>query len=182
VKLDTGAISAMPMNDTKPIESGGIKACCGRPASIYPSAPAIVIGTPSPAEVATALSRAGLAEWVATLPDGVDTMVGDGHRGISGGERARLEWARALLADQPVLVLDEPTAHLDTATARRLTDDILEIRDRSIVWITHGTVGLDRMDQIVALDEQREDAGTASTLTRPSTAAAGGVSEALAVG
>jgi ATP-binding cassette subfamily C protein CydCD len=138
--------------------------------------------TASPAEVATALARAGLAEWVATLPDGVDTMVGDGHRGISGGERARLEWARALLADQPVLVLDEPTAHLDTATARRLTDDILEIRDRSIVWITHGTVGLDRMDQIVALGEQREDAGTASTLTRSSTAAAGGVSEALAVG
>ncbi len=72
---------------------------------------------------------------------------------MSGGERARIGVARALLADAPVLVLDEPTAHLDTATAREVADVLLDARpDRSVVWITHGTVGLDRVDRVVALD------------------------------
>ena len=59
------------------------------------------------------------------LPDGLHTLVGEGHREVSGGERARLGIARALLADPPVLVLDEPTAHLDTPTARAVAEDML---------------------------------------------------------
>jgi len=110
----------------------------------------------SPREVAGALVRAGLADWIAELPDGIDTLVGDGHRGVSGGERARLGIARALLADQPVLVLDEATAHLDTGTARHLADDLLSgPRERSIVWITHTQMGLDRMDDVLDLAVER---------------------------
>ncbi len=104
------------------------------------------------AEVEHAVRSAALGAWLDGLPHGLHTMLGDGHAHVSGGERARIGLARALLADQPVLVLDEPTAHLDTATARTVTDDLLAAgADRTIVWITHGTVGLDRMDEVLDL-------------------------------
>ena len=104
-------------------------------------------------DLVAALRSAQLGPWLDGLPDGLDTMVGDGHAQVSGGERARIGLARAVLADPPVLVLDEPTAHLDTATARAVTDDLLAAGDgRTVVWITHGNVGLDRMDQVLDLD------------------------------
>ncbi|GAA5116348.1 thiol reductant ABC exporter subunit CydD [Alloalcanivorax gelatiniphagus] len=106
-------------------------------------------------EVRAALDRACLGPWVDALPAGVHTHVGAGRREVSGGERARLALARALLADPPVLVLDEPTAHLDGPTARAVAEEMLGSADRvgrSIVWITHGTVGLDAMDRVVRLD------------------------------
>ena len=105
-------------------------------------------------EVRTALDRACLGAWVDDLPDGIHTHVGAGRRDVSGGERARLALARALLADPPVLVLDEPTAHLDTGTARAVAHEMLGAASRagrSVVWITHGTVGLDEMDRVVRL-------------------------------
>jgi ATP-binding cassette, subfamily C, bacterial CydCD len=102
-------------------------------------------------DVANALARANLGPWLASLPHGLQTMVGDGHAHVSGGERARLAIARSLLADQPVLVLDEPTAHLDAETARAVTEEVLGQQGRSIVWITHGTVGLESMDRVVRL-------------------------------
>ena len=105
-------------------------------------------------DVRTALGRAGLEVWVDDLPDGIHTHVGAGRREVSGGERARLALARALLSDAPVLILDEPTAHLDAATAQVVADEMIDSATRagrSIVWITHGTVGLERMDRVVRL-------------------------------
>jgi ATP-binding cassette subfamily C protein CydCD len=107
-------------------------------------------------DVRTALEAARLGPWVESLPDGIHTHVGSGSREVSGGERARLALARALLADPAVLVLDEPTAHLDGPTARAVAAGMLESATRagrSVVWITHGTVGLDRMDRVVHLGE-----------------------------
>ncbi|MCD6640842.1 MAG: thiol reductant ABC exporter subunit CydD [Nocardioides sp.] len=106
-------------------------------------------------EVLTALRGAHLGSWLGSLPAGMHTFVGEGHASVSGGERARLAIARALLADAPVLVLDEPTAHLDSATARQVAVEVLDgarAAGGSVVWITHGTVGLDEMDRVLRLD------------------------------
>jgi ATP-binding cassette subfamily C protein CydCD len=104
-------------------------------------------------EVRIALCHAGLGTWLRVLPDGLHTWLGDGHAGLSGGERARLGVARSLLADQPVLVLDEPASHLDHATATALAHELLTgERARAVLWITHTDVGLDLVDRVVDLD------------------------------
>jgi ATP-binding cassette, subfamily C, bacterial CydC len=104
-------------------------------------------------ELWAALRRAQAADWVASLPDGLDTFVGEEGDGLSGGQRQRLVLARALLADAPVLVLDEPTAHLDPATARSLMDAVLDAsHGKTVLLITHRPEGLDRMDEVVAID------------------------------
>jgi ATP-binding cassette, subfamily C, bacterial CydC len=76
-------------------------------------------------EVEDALRRARVWDWVSSLPDGMDTRVGEEGMQLSGGQRQRVALARALLSDAPVLVLDEPTAHVDPETAEPLVRDIL---------------------------------------------------------
>jgi ATP-binding cassette subfamily C protein CydC len=85
-----------------------------------------------------ALYRARLGEFVDSLPDGLDTMVGEHGARLSGGERQRLAFARLLLADHDVLVLDEPTEHLDEETARALLADLYAAAGpRTVVLLTH---------------------------------------------
>lgn len=101
-------------------------------------------------DVEAALQRARLWSWVAGLPEGLDTAVGEEGRELSGGQRQRLVLARALLVDAPVLVLDEPTAHLDPATARALVDDVFAAAgERSVLLITHRAEGLDLVEEII---------------------------------
>ena len=104
-------------------------------------------------ELEQALDAARIGDWVRSLPDGLDTLVGEQGRELSGGQRQRIALARALLADAPVLVLDEPTAHLDEPTAERLLEDILGASgERSVLLITHRSEGLDLVDEVVVLD------------------------------
>ncbi|WP_432110478.1 thiol reductant ABC exporter subunit CydD [Streptomyces sp. AA1529] len=103
-----------------------------------------------------ALAAARLDDWVATLPRGLDTLVGEYGAQLSGGQRQRLALARALLADFPVLVLDEPAEHLDLPTADALTADLLAATEgRTTVLITHRLQGLAAVDEIVVLDHGR---------------------------
>ncbi|AWL39548.1 thiol reductant ABC exporter subunit CydD [Streptomyces sp. SM18] len=107
-------------------------------------------------ELSDALGRARLLDWVRSLPDGIDTLVGEHGARLSGGQRQRLALARALLADFPVLVLDEPAEHLDLATADALTADLLDAtRGRTTLLITHRLAGLDAVDEVLVLDEGR---------------------------
>lgn len=79
-----------------------------------------------------------LDQLVTELPDGLDTIIGEFGRGISGGEAKRIILARALLSSAPLLVLDEPTEHLDPDLAERITARILDkYRDRALLVITH---------------------------------------------
>ncbi|HEU0192718.1 MAG TPA: thiol reductant ABC exporter subunit CydC [Gaiellales bacterium] len=107
-------------------------------------------------EIREALRRARVWDWVASLPDGWDTFVGEEGVQVSGGERRRITLARAFLARTPVLVLDEPTAHLDPPTADALIADVLADGDgRSLLLITHHTTWLDAVDQVVRLRRGR---------------------------
>jgi ATP-binding cassette, subfamily C, bacterial CydC len=103
-------------------------------------------------ELRIALGQARLGDWVERLPDGLDTIIGEEGRGVSGGQRQRLVLARALLANAPVLLLDEPTAHLDPETATALVEDVLQAAEkRSVLLITHRPEGLDLVDEVVEL-------------------------------
>ncbi len=107
-------------------------------------------------EVRDALRRARLLEWVDTLPNGLDTLVGEHGARLSGGQRQRVALARALLADFPVLLLDEPTEHLDIATADDLTADLLAATEgRTTLLVTHRLAGLEAVDEIVVLGAGR---------------------------
>jgi thiol reductant ABC exporter CydC subunit len=119
-------------------------------------------------QLASAAGRAGLLDWITSLPLGWDTPVGAHGTAISGGQRQRLALARALLADPPLMVLDEPTAHLDPDSRRALTADILRVtQGRATLLITHDLDGLDQVDEIVVLDHGRvAERGTHAELLR----------------
>ncbi|MEA2011206.1 MAG: thiol reductant ABC exporter subunit CydC [Actinomycetota bacterium] len=122
------------------------------------------IGDPeaSDKDVRAVLDRVNLGAWIDSLPEGMQTGVGEGGEFVSGGQRRRLALARALLADFPVLILDEPISGLDPVTAEIVMNDLLDAaNDRALVLITHRPVGLDRMDEIIVLEEgEVADRGT----------------------
>jgi ABC-type multidrug transport system fused ATPase/permease subunit len=104
------------------------------------------------AELERVLRLAGVWDWIATLPDGLDTLVGEQGRALSGGERQRLSVARALLAGPQLLVLDEPTAHLDPPAAQALVRDVFAAAgDASVLLITHRPEGLELVDEVLEL-------------------------------
>jgi len=109
------------------------------------------------AQLEAALRSARILDWVRSLPDGLDTHVGERGRELSGGQRQRVTLARALLTDAQVLVLDEPTAHLDPPTAQRLVEDVFAAAgERCVLLITHRPEGLDLVDELVALPDPHE--------------------------
>jgi ATP-binding cassette subfamily C protein CydC len=82
--------------------------------------------------------------WVQSLPDSLDTLVGEEGDLVSGGQRHRLTLARALLSDARFLILDEPTAHLDSDTAAAVIAGICEAAgDQSILAISHRLEGFE---------------------------------------
>lgn len=104
------------------------------------------------AQMLAAVRSAGLASFVDSLADGLDTPVGERGSRLSGGERQRLCLARLVLGGHRILVLDEPTEHLDEEAADALLDDILALGpDRSIVVISHSPRVLDRIGRVVTI-------------------------------
>jgi ATP-binding cassette subfamily C protein CydC len=106
-------------------------------------------------ELVEALDRAGLAQWLAELEQGLDTIIGANGRGVSGGERARLGLARGLLSRRPVLLLDEPVAHLDHATAESVLGDLTRsAAGQSVVMASHRRDGLAGFNKVIDLRRQ----------------------------
>jgi len=120
-------------------------------------------------ELDAAIEKAALDEFVASLPDGLDTIVGERGAQLSGGQRQRVAIARAFLKDAPILILDEATSHLDAVSeqAVRAALDVLS-RDRTTVVIAHRLSTVRGADQIIVLDDGRvaEIGAHASLLAR----------------
>ncbi|MGD9802109.1 MAG: ABC transporter ATP-binding protein [Hyphomicrobiaceae bacterium] len=115
----------------------------------------------SPAEIVAAAQAAGAAEFIDRLPLGYRTRVGDGGARLSGGERARIAIARALLKGADIVILDEATAALDPIAESTLKDAIASLAGRStVILITHRLGMVRWADRIALLDGGRlTDAG-----------------------
>ncbi|HVP31237.1 MAG TPA: ABC transporter ATP-binding protein [Myxococcota bacterium] len=110
----------------------------------------------SDAELRRAAAVACVDEFVETLPDGYDTLLGERGSKLSTGQRQRLSIARAVLKDAPILVLDEPTASLDAETELRVLRRLAEWgRGRAIFLITHRLSTVRRADRVLVLQEGR---------------------------
>lgn len=94
-------------------------------------------------QIEKALSLSCADMFVDTLPDGIDTLVGEQGHGLSEGQGQRIAIARALLSDAPVLLLDEATSALDEETELKVLENISELRDRTCMIVTHRKAAID---------------------------------------
>ena len=87
--------------------------------------------------IMNAIKAAGLWELTTKLPDGLDARVSEGGNNFSGGEKQRINLARVLLKDSQVLLFDEFTANLDKETAFSIEKNVLDLKDKTIIVVTH---------------------------------------------
>jgi ATP-binding cassette subfamily C protein CydC len=111
----------------------------------------------SPADLERVLARVGLGPWLASLPNGLATTVGEHGAKVSGGQRRRIAAARLLLSPARFLIADEPAAHLDASAAAALMGELAdEARiGRGVIVIAHEPHGLDSFDEVLTLRRGR---------------------------
>lgn len=109
--------------------------------------------TPDRARVQAALEAANLADAVAAMPDGLDTIVGCNGMRLSGGQRQRLAIARAIYKDAPILILDEATSALDSESERHVQAALERLMEgRTTLVIAHRLSTIERADRILVLE------------------------------
>lgn len=105
-------------------------------------------------EVIAAAKKACCHEFIMGLPDGYETVVGEGGATLSGGEKQRIAIARAIMKDAPIIILDEATANVDPENEKELTLAIENLtREKTIIMIAHRLKTVRHADQIVVIDK-----------------------------
>lgn len=128
----------------------------------------VIYGSPDATEVEVwkALEDASLADFVRTLPDGLDTPVGEGGSLLSGGQKQRLSIARAFLRNTPILILDEATSALDSENEMKIKEALVALmRGRTTFMVAHRFSTIEHATQIVAMaDGAVKEMGTRAEL------------------
>jgi ATP-binding cassette subfamily C exporter for protease/lipase len=108
-------------------------------------------GEIDPEKVVLAAKRAGVHDMILHMPEGYDTILGDGGAGLSGGQKQRLGLARAMYGDPALIVLDEPNSNLDDTGEQALVQAVLDLRQRgkTIVLITHRTSAIGATNKLL---------------------------------
>jgi ATP-binding cassette, subfamily C, bacterial CydD len=105
-------------------------------------------------EIIQALKATGLYDIFTTFPNGLDELLGDGGRNLSGGQEQRIALARAFLTNRKIMLLDEPTSHLDIETEFELKDTMLPLFNEKLVFLaTHRLHWMKEMDSIIVMDQ-----------------------------
>lgn len=119
-------------------------------------------------EVVEAAKKACCDEFIRALPDGYNTVIGEGGSSLSGGEKQRISIARALMKDAPVIILDEATANVDPENEAELMKAIQALtHEKTVIMIAHRLKTVKDADQIVVMDQGRiVDTGTHEELMR----------------
>ena len=107
-------------------------------------------------EVIEAAKKASCHDFIMSLPDGYETVIGEGGATLSGGEKQRIAIARAIMKDAPIIVLDEATANVDPENEKELTEAIENLtREKTIIMIAHRLKTVRNADQILVVDKGR---------------------------
>lgn len=107
-------------------------------------------------EMIEAAQKASCHDFIMQLPDGYDTIVGEGGSTLSGGEKQRISIARAILKNAPILLLDEPTSSLDAKNEDLVQNAISNlVKDKTVVMIAHRLKTIENADQIIVLEKGR---------------------------
>jgi len=107
-------------------------------------------------KVIAAAKKACCHDFISKLPNGYDTVIGEGGASLSGGERQRISIARAIMKDSPIIILDEATANVDPENERDLMKAIEELtREKTVIMIAHRLKTVRNADQIVVIDKGR---------------------------
>ena len=107
-------------------------------------------------EVMTAAKKACCHDFITALPDGYETMIGEGGASLSGGEKQRISIARAMMKDAPVIFLDEATANVDPENENDLIHAITALtREKTVIMIAHRLKTVREADQILVVDQGR---------------------------
>ncbi len=107
-------------------------------------------------EVVEAAKKACCHDFISALPDGYQTLIGEGGASLSGGEKQRISIARAMLKDAPIVIFDEATANVDPENEDRLQSAIEELtRNKTIIMIAHRLKTVRNADQILVVDDGR---------------------------
>ncbi|MDQ1749328.1 MAG: ATP-binding cassette, subfamily bacterial CydD [Pseudonocardiales bacterium] len=144
--------------DDRPLGQGGRALLIAQRPYLFPGTVAdnLALGQPDlcASRMWEAIARAQLTSVVRNLPQGLETVLGEGGWGLSAGEAQRISIARAFLSDATFLIVDEPTAHLDRDTEHSLLEPLRELlRGRTALVASHSDAVLDLSDYVITLED-----------------------------